>query len=75
MGLNLSLLKKNYFPPYLITKSRMCINFTKDVQNIGLPNIPSTTVKSDKKYFEPATADEVRTIILKSPKIRSLPSS
>ena len=46
-----------------IEKIRM--NFTNDVHN--MPDIKSPTVKSRMTSFEPATADEVRKIMINSP--------
>ena len=41
------------------------MDFTNDVRN--MPDIQSPTVKSRITCFEPATADEIREIILNSP--------
>ena len=41
------------------------MNFTNDIHN--LPDIKSATGKSRMTSFEPATADEVRKIIINSP--------
>ena len=44
---------------------KIIMNVTNDVLN--MPDIQSTTVKSSMTCFEPATADEVRIIIINSP--------
>ena len=54
------------FSKFFIDKiEKICMNFTNDVHNM-LDN-QSPTVKSRMTCFEPATADQVRTIIINSP--------
>ena len=54
------------FSKYFMDKiEKIHMNFTNDIHN--MPDIKSPTVKSRMTSFEPATADELRKIIINSP--------